>query len=167
MTTGTQIQYLHLCHRKLWLFTNHLNMEHTSELVAAGKHIGETSYAQRADKWQEIQIENIRIDHFDAQRGIVREVKKSKKRDAAHVAQLKFYLFVLERNNIVVSHGILEYPKLKQTEKVVLDMQDRRQIPEWEKQVQQITGQEQCPQRIKKTLCKHCAYFDFCYAGED
>ncbi|HYF67262.1 MAG TPA: Dna2/Cas4 domain-containing protein [Ohtaekwangia sp.] len=28
--TGTHIAYLHLCHRKLWLFVNGINMEQTS-----------------------------------------------------------------------------------------------------------------------------------------
>jgi CRISPR/Cas system-associated exonuclease Cas4 (RecB family) len=37
--TGTHIAYLHTCARKLWLFANGLNMEHTSEVVAEGRLI--------------------------------------------------------------------------------------------------------------------------------
>ena len=166
MPTGTQIQYLHLCHRKLWLFANGLNMEHTSDLVAEGKQIEEFSYSQRANRWQQIQIEQIKIDHYDAQRGIVREVKKSNKREAAHVAQVKYYLFVLERNGIEVNHGILEYPKLRETEEVWLDEEDRKNIPKWESQSIEIIQAEECPPRVKKTLCKKCAYHDFCFAEE-
>ncbi len=161
--TGTQIQYLHLCHRKLWLFANGLNMEHSSDLVAAGKMIGEQSYTQRASKWQELEIENIKIDHYDAVKGIVREVKKSNRRVGAHVAQLKYYLFVLERNGIAVQHGILEYPTLRQTEEIYLTEEDRKDIPSWEAEVQRVVGQEICPPRIEQSLCKRCAYFDFCY----
>jgi CRISPR/Cas system-associated exonuclease Cas4 (RecB family) len=36
-TTGTHIAYLHLCHRKRWLFANGMQMEHRSELVAEGR----------------------------------------------------------------------------------------------------------------------------------
>ena len=90
--TGTQIAYYHLCHRKLWLFANGIRMEHTSDLVAEGKLIDENSYPQRAEKWQELAIEGIKIDHYDAQHNIVREVKKSSKKEAAHIAQLKYYL---------------------------------------------------------------------------
>ena len=93
--TATHIAYLHLCHRKLWLFSQGLQMEHGSELVAEGKFIEETSYQQRAEKWQQIQLEGIKIDHFDAKNGIVKEVKKSSKRESAHIAQVKYYLFVL------------------------------------------------------------------------
>jgi len=47
--TATHINYYHICHRKLWLFSNGINMEHTSEMVADGKLLHETSYPQRAE----------------------------------------------------------------------------------------------------------------------
>jgi len=162
-TTGTQIAYLHLCHRKLWLFANGIQLEHSSELVAEGRFIDETSYPQRAERWQALQIEGVKLDHYDAQRGIVREVKKSKKKESAHIAQLKYYLFVLERNGVAVSHGLLEYPKLRETEEVHLTDADRQAIPGWEAEIGHIVAQEQCPERIDKPMCKKCAYYEFCY----
>ena len=162
--TGTHIQYLHICHRKLWLFANGLNMEHTSALVAEGKLIDENSYPQRANRWQQLALEGIKIDHYDAQLGIVREVKKSNKKESAHLAQLKYYLFVLERNGVEVRHGILEYPKLRMTEEVWLTDADRKEIPNWESNVIKIIEKEYCPNRIEKTICKKCAYHDFCYS---
>jgi len=164
MTTGTHIAYLHLCHRKLWLFANGMQMEHCSELVAEGRFIDETSYPQRAERWQALVIDGIKLDHYDAQRGIVREVKKSPKREDAHIAQLKYYLYVLERHGIPVSHGVLEYPKLRETEEVHLTDADRTAIPGWEAAVAQITAQEDCPPKIDKPMCRKCAYYEFCYA---
>lgn len=161
--TGTHISYLHLCHRKLWLFANGLNMEHTSDLVAEGKLIDENSYPQRADRYQQLAIEGIKIDYYDAQLGVVREVKKSNKKESAHLAQLKYYLFVLERNGVKVQHGILEYPKLRITEEVWLSEEDRLQIPAWEVQVLEIIGKESCPERIEKNICKRCSYYEFCF----
>ena len=161
--TGTHIQYLHLCHRKLWLFANGLNMEHTSDLVTEGKLIDQNSYLQRANKWQQLQIEGIKIDHYDAQLEVVIEVKKSNKKEAAHIAQVKYYLFVLERNGVGAKHGILEYPKMRISEEVWLNESDRQVIPNWEKQVLEIIRQEKCPVRIEKSICKKCAYYDFCY----
>lgn len=163
--TGTHISYLHLCHRKLWLFANGLNMEHTSDLVAEGKLIDKNSYPQRANRWQQLSIEGIKIDHYDARLGIVREVKKSNKKESAHLAQLKYYLFVLERNGVAVRHGILEYPKLRMSEEVWLSEEDRQVIPKWESNVVKIVQQETCPERIEKTICKKCAYYDFCYTS--
>ena len=139
-------------------------MEHTSDLVAEGKLIDENSYPQRADRYQQLAIEGIKIDHYDTRLGIVREVKKSNKKESAHLAQLKYYLFVLERNGVGVRHGILEYPKLRITEEVWLTDEDRKEIPIWESKVMEIIGQEFCPKRIEKTICKKCSYFDFCFA---
>ena len=161
--TGTHIAYYHLCHRKLWLFANGINMEHNSDLVAEGKLIDAYSYSQRAERWQEIALEGIKIDYYDSKLGVVREVKKSNKRETAHIAQLKYYLFVLERNAIKVNYGILEYPKLRITEEVWLSDSDREQIPEWEKAVLKIIGRKHCPERLEDKLCKRCAYFGFCY----
>ncbi|MBP7477765.1 MAG: Dna2/Cas4 domain-containing protein [Chitinophagales bacterium] len=31
--TATHINYFHVCKRKLWMFSNGLNMEHNSDLV--------------------------------------------------------------------------------------------------------------------------------------
>lgn len=163
--TGLQIQYLQVCHRKLWLFSHDLGMELSSDLVAEGKLIDENSYPQRANRWQQLSIEGIKIDHYDAQLGIVREVKKSNKKESAHLAQLKYYLFVLERNGVTVRHGILEYPKLRMTEEVWLSEKDRQAIPKWESNVVKIVQQETCPELIEKTICKKCAYFDFCYTS--
>ncbi len=164
--TGTHIAYLHLCRRKLWLFANGLSMEHQSELVAEGKLIDEHSYPQRAARWQSLEIEGIKIDHFDPKHGIVREVKKSNKREDAHYAQLKYYLLVLERNGINASHGLLEYPKLRITEEVVLTENDRKNIPLWEEEVQKIIDEDTCPPLVKKSICKKCAYFELCFTNE-
>lgn len=164
--TGTQIAYLHLCHRKLWLFAHGIKMEHRSNLVSEGRFIDEKSYAQRAERWQSLAIKGIKIDHFDARQGIVREVKKSRKRQDAHIAQLKYYLFVLEGEQIPISHGLLEYPKQRQTEKVFLTDSDRKDIPIWEKDVKRIISKESCPPLVKKPICKKCAYYEFCYSNE-
>ena len=94
---------------------------------------------------------------------MVREVKKSNKKEEVHIAQLKYYLFVLERNEIEARHGILEYPKLREREEVWLTDADRAIIPEWEKSVAKITKRAVCPPIIDKPMCKKCAYFEFCY----
>ena len=150
-TTGTHIAYLHLCHRKLWLFAHSIQMEHTSELVAEGKLIGETTYQHRAGRWQEIQIEGIKID----------------KKEEAHIAQVKYYLYVLRRNGIAVTKGILEYPKLRITEEVTLAPEETSKIEHWEQEVEALVNQEICPPVIHKPMCKKCAYYDFCYIANE
>jgi CRISPR-associated exonuclease Cas4 len=164
--TATHINYYQLCHRKLWLFSSGIYMEHTSDTVYEGKLIGETTYPQRAEKYTELELDGIKIDFYDAVNKVVHEIKKSDKLEHAHVAQVKYYLFVLERNGVQGATGILEYPKLRQTEKVMLDDTDREQIQFWIKEVEEIINMENCPPLIKKSYCKSCSYFDFCFVEE-
>jgi CRISPR-associated exonuclease Cas4 len=55
--------------------------------------------------------------------------------ESAHIAQVKYYLFVLEGNGILGAKGILEYPKIRHTSTVELTDQDRIDISLWRKVV--------------------------------
>ena len=163
MTTGTQIAYYHTCHRKLWLFANGINMEQTSETVAEGKLIGDTSYSQRAEKYTELDIEGSKIDFYDAKNKVVHEVKKSDKVENAHIAQVKYYLWLLKKSGVYGATGIIEYPKLKNTETVALEEGDELAIETWISEVKSIIDNENCPPLLNKPICKKCSYYDLCY----
>lgn len=165
-TTGTHFNYYLICHRKLWLFANGINMESTSDLVYEGKVIHETSYPRRSEKFREIEIEGVKIDYYDTKNKVVHEIKKSDKHEKAHVWQVKYYLYVLEKNGIGAASGLLEYPKLHKTSEVLLTNPDRDAINEMITDIDRIIHQENCPPRIKKSKCKNCSYFDFCWSGE-
>lgn len=165
--TGTHFNYYMICHRKLWLFANGLQMEHTSELVEMGKLIHETSYTERSDRYQEVEIGGIKVDFYDAKRGIIHEIKKSDKIEKAHEMQLKYYLWVFEQHGINVNYGILEYPKLRKTEEIYLTDVDREEIPAMICEIEELIQNEQCPGKIKIGTCKSCSYFDFCWCGEE
>ena len=50
--TGTHFKNYQLCRRKLWLFVNGINVEHTSDAVYDGKLIHEGSYPQRPERYE-------------------------------------------------------------------------------------------------------------------
>ena len=164
--TATLVNIYHICHRELWLHTHGIRMEHTSDTVAEGKQIGENTYGQRAERWTEIEIRGSKIDFYDAKLKIVHEVKKSDRLAHAYVAQVKFYIWLLEQEGITGAKGILEYPKQRCTEGVELTDEDRALIPNWIADIQNIIENEVCPKVIDKPVCKNCAYCEFCYAGE-
>lgn len=164
--TGTYFNYFLICHRKLWLFANGITMESTSDLVYEGRLLHEISYPRRSDRFQEIEIDGIKIDYYDARRKIVHEVKKSDKHEIAHEWQLKYYLYVLEQNGIDGVTGILEYPRLHKTEEVLLTSEDRSTIREMINNIKTIVISQECPKRLAKSRCRNCSYFDFCWSGE-
>lgn len=166
MITGTHINYYHVCKRELWLFANGIQMEHTSELVDEGRFIHETAYPQRAQKYQEIEIEGVKIDYYDARNKIVHEIKKSNKVEEAHRWQVKYYLLVLRRNGVKGASAILEYPRLKRREEITLSEKDVDYLTQIEKDIQNIVTRPQVPPRVAKKICRNCSYYDFCWVEE-
>lgn len=165
--TGTQFNYYQICHRKLWLFSNGINMEHTSDLVYEGKLIHETTYPQRSERYEELEIEGIKIDFYDARNKVIHEIKKSDKIEVAHEWQLKYYIYVLERQGIEGVTGLLEYPTMRHTAKVELTEADRQYIIRTEKEIEALIKTDDCPPAINNKICNNCSYYEFCYANEE
>lgn len=158
--TGTQIAYYFICKRKLWLFSNQIDMEQNDENVSLGKFISENTYER---KKHEIKIDNIVLDFFDRKTKIIHEIKKSAKMEEAHLWQVKYYISVLESKGIDGVTGKIDYPKLRQTIKVELTDKDRLQLVQIEKEITGIMQSEKPSEVINKSFCKNCAYYDLCY----
>lgn len=165
--TGTHFNYYFVCHRKLWLFSNGIQMEHTSDLVYEGRLIHDSSYPQRSARHSEIEIDGIRIDYYNSKNKVIHEVKKSDKIKIAHQWQLKYYIYILKTNGIDNVKGLLEYPKLRKTEEISLNHRDIIEIEYYISQINNVIASEYCPERIKMSICKKCSYFDFCWSNEE
>ena len=165
--TGTQINYYFTCHRKLWLFGNGIQMEQNSELVAMGKLIHETSYSDRPERFQEVEIGPVKIDFYDKRDKVIHEIKKSDKLEESHRWQVKYYIYIMEQAGIEGVTGLLEYPKLRHTEEVLLTDHDREELEIIIAAIEKIKTSESCPPMVKLVICKNCSYFDFCYSSED
>ena len=145
---------------------NGINMEHSSDTVADGKLLHETSYPQRAEKYSEIEIGGSKIDFYDAKNKVIHEIKRSSKMETAHEWQVKYYIFLLEQKGIENASAILEYPKLKETKTVLLSDLDKLYLLHVITEIQGISNCEICPTLLNTKICKSCSYFDFCYSTE-
>ena len=141
-------------------------MEHTSANVAEGKLIHEASYAERANKYTEIEIGGSKIDYYDADKKIIHEVKKSSSMEESHIWQVKYYIWLLKQRGVTGVTGIIEYPKQRETRKVNLEAEDEAFLEKCIKDIDDIANTEACPERELMTICKKCSYFDFCYIDE-
>lgn len=164
--TGTHFNYYQVCKRKLWLFANGINMEQTSDLVYDGKLIHENTYPQRSERYEELELDGIKIDYYDARNKIIHEIKRSDKVEQAHEWQVKYYIYVLEQNGVDNVSGLLEYPTLRHTAKIILNDEDRIRIVEIQREISKIVQSDNCPQTINAKLCKNCSYYEFCYVNE-
>ena len=164
--TGTQLNYLEVCHRKLWLFSHGIEMERENENVQIGKQIGAQTYNREK---KEIALnDQIVLDWAETStdaEGVltIHEVKKSKAVRAAHRLQMLFYLKFL-REHGVAARGVIDYPETKQRENIELSPDTEREIDEAARQVKAIVQAPDAPPRLDKmSFCSKCAYFDLCY----
>ena len=156
--TGTQINYYFVCKRKLWLHSRNISFESSSDLVKLGSLIHKDSYKR---KKKEIRIGNISIDY--ANKGEIHEVKKSDKMHDAHEYQLLYYIYYLRKRGICVT-GVLDYPKLKKTVKVMLTKQKQDFIDDTINHASQIISAKKPPVAEYKPICDKCAYAEYCWS---
>ncbi len=164
--TATLVNLYHICHRELWLHAHEVRMEFFSDAVQDGKLLHETAYPQRADRNREIMLGGSKIDFYDPKTKVVHEIKRGNKAEQAHVAQVKYYLWLLEQHGAPGATGLLEYPRLRQTQKVELLPEDYAAIAAWEADIRCIVDNPQCPPVINKPFCRQCSYYELCYVGE-
>ncbi len=158
--TGTQINYYFLCHRKLWLFANNVQMEHTSDAVSIGRTVSETSYTRRK---HEIHIDDVVLDMYDARTRTIHEIKKSPAMEESHIRQVQYYISVLEGKGIHGVVGEINYPLLKRRVPVHLGDEDRNELKGIAQDILRIIALSSPPVVINKPYCKKCSYYELCY----
>lgn len=178
--TGTEVAYYFICARKLWFFAHNIKCEQESDAVRMGRHIHETSYKR---KKKEVSIDGvIVVDWMDHDEKIIHEVKKSASMDEAHTWQLKYYMWYLEQKGMHVADeksmdehrddpqkrgyiGELNYPKLRQTERIVLTKADRETLEiKILPNIRKIRNRETPPKTVEWQICKSCSYNELCYS---
>jgi CRISPR-associated exonuclease Cas4 len=164
--TGTLISYYFYCKRRLWLHANGIQFEDTSEDVALGVVIEDSTYLQRSEKFKQIKLGPIKIDFYDSKNKVIHEVKKSPKFHETHIWQLRYYIYMLEQAGVTGVEGVLEYPKERKKEKVLLSDPDRKYLKELKNEIELLIRSKTCPLVINKPRCKNCSYYDFCYSQE-
>ena len=151
--TGTLINLYQVCKRETWLHANGIRMEHTSDVVTEGKLVHETSYPNRAARYEEVRIGGSVIDFYDPKEKVIHEIKKSTSKEEAYIWQVKYYLLLFEREGIADVVGMLEEG-------------DREILRQMEVEIRQLIGEEACPPALSKGKCGACSYYEFCYSGE-
>ena len=94
LVSGMKIYYYFVCRKKLWYFSNEINMESENENVQLGKILDESTYKNRK---KHIMIDNIINIDYIAEHNVLHEVKKSRKIEEAGIWQIKYYLYYLTR----------------------------------------------------------------------
>jgi CRISPR-associated exonuclease Cas4 len=161
--TGTQVAYYFLCHRKLWLFSNHITFEHENENVKIGKQVNQEAYSRER---KEVNVDQtISIDFIKGKNGaVVHEIKKSNKMEESHTWQLLYYLYYLKAKRVFAT-GVINYPLLNKKVEITLDLKAENIIERTLADIRHLLSGK-LPSPVMMSICKKCAYFEFCYGDE-
>lgn len=158
--TGTMFYYYFVCWRKLWSFYHNIALEDENENVLLGKLIDDSAYGR---EHKHIMVdETVNVD-FIKDWKVLHEIKKSKSIEEASIWQVKYYLYFLNQRGIQIQKGILDYPKIKKREEVVLLEGDNEKIEEILSDIERIVLQDKMPPLLNSKICKSCAYFEYCF----
>ena len=158
--TGLMVYYYEVCKRKLWYFTNDIQLEENNSNVILGKLLEENTYTRDEKK---INIDGVINIDFIRSKKILHEIKKSNSIEPASLLQVQYYLYYLEKKGLIGLKGILDYPLLKQTVEVNLTDKDRENLDNIIIGIKEILRKESPPALEKNGICKKCAYFDLCF----
>ena len=156
--TGTMFYYYFVCKRKLWYFSQNIEMEQNSSNVEIGKFIDE-NYYKRDEK--HINIDNVINIDFIKDKDVIHEIKKSRKIEQAGIMQVKYYLYYLRKKGVDINAQI-DYPLLKKVMEIKLEDVDIEILENTLKDIEKIISLKLPPSKIKSGICKSCAYFDLC-----
>jgi CRISPR-associated exonuclease Cas4 len=160
--TGTEISYLYICKRKLWLFHHGIKPENEHVNVQIGKHIQETTFT-REEKDIPLGDAGV-IDWASFKHGVIHETKKGKTPGKGDVAQVRYYMWWLNKHGVKVDEARIHYPKLKKTETVPWNEEGKKKAEKDIKETREILNLDKPPAIYKYPYCKSCAYVELCYA---
>jgi len=158
---GVHIKYLLHCPRQLWLYMRGYRPEHSSDLVAFGEAVDETTYTRRRD----VDLGEAKIDWVTTG-AVIHETKSSRVPSPAHEAQVRHYCLILERRGVAVKGGIVHYPLTRRTVTVEWTADARTLAGTTESQALSVIAAPAAPARLERRRCRGCAYTDYCWSEE-
>lgn len=158
--TGTDLNYLHVCPRKLWLFRHGIRLEHENDLVQLGALLGETSFSREE---KEIPIGEAGVlDWADFKDGVIHETKHGEAPGGGDEAQVRYYLYYLNARGIRASRAVLHYPGKRKTVTVEWDEAALRQVESDRDACERLLAGP-LPAAIRRSYCRRCAYEELCF----
>ncbi|MGW5725184.1 CRISPR-associated protein Cas4 [Nocardia beijingensis] len=155
---GVHIKYLHHCQRQLWLFVRGVRPEFLSQRVQLGEAVHDTTY-QRSHP---IDLGGVKLDHLDGATW-VHEVKSSTTPTAADRAQAMHYCFRLQELGVEAKGGILKYPKVRRTVKILYGAEEADIAAADIQTAVRIANSAVSPPQLNRSRCHGCSYFDYCW----
>ena len=159
---ATELTYLRICRRKLWLHANGIRLENEHTNVQMGKHLQETAF-ERKEKDIPLGDAGV-IDWAEFKHGILHETKKGKNPAEADQLQVKFYLSWLRKHGIEAKEARIHCPKQRRTKSIPWDDAYHQEVESAIQEAWKIVQQPIPPKVVKLPYCRNCAFETLCYS---
>jgi len=119
---------------------------------------------KKSDDKEEIALDGIKLDKITGE--YVTEIKKSDADIAAAMAQLEYYLIVLNDKGIIRKGRLECLEKNKQNKNIHTLTFSEEIIAERKvqyRQIEEFLSTDTPPSPVFKPGCKKCAYFEYCF----
>ena len=63
---------------------------------------------------------------------------------------------------VEIEKGIIDYPKLRVREEIILSEKDIEYLEKIKNEIYQIINSPSVPEKPDIKICKNCAYYEFC-----
>ena len=158
---GLLFQHIHLCLTRTWLHSHRIDCAHLNRHMQTGLFIHATAYGGRGAQ-ADLGF-GLSPDMLDFQTLEISEIKKSSSHEHATIAQLRFYLAVMEHATGQPWTGVLRYPSARRTKRLTLDAQAKTELLQDIARITTVIAQPQPPPQSAKPICKHCSYRMLCW----
>lgn len=159
--TGTEINYLHVCPRKLWLFRHGLRPEAENDFVQLGRLLNDTAFS-RATK--EIPIGEVGVlDWANLKDGTIHETKHGKTPENGDIAQVQYYMYFMREQGIPVKRAVIHYPRQRKTQEICWDDELKNLVLNDISKANDIVSGK-IPSVQIRPYCGKCAYEELCFA---
>ena len=158
---GLLFQHIHLCPTRTWLHYHRIDCTHLNRHMQAGLLLHATAYGGEGARGDF--AFGLSPDVLDVRHREISEVKKSHSHEHATIAQLRFYLAVMEHATGQRWTGVLRYPSARRTKRMTLDASAKTKLIEDFACIERVITQPQPPPKVDKPICKHCAYRLLCW----
>ena len=158
--TGKELNYLHVCRRKLWLFRHGIRPELENDLVQLGMLLGEETFTRQE---KEIPIGEAGVlDWADFKDGVIHETKRGRAPGGGDEAQVRYYLAWLNSRGIQAHEAVIHYPRRRETVVVPRNEAAEQMVKQDLAECEEVV-KGPVPAAVRRPFCKNCAYEEICF----
>lgn len=156
---GLLFQHITLCPTRTWFHYHRIDCAHLNRHMQAGLLVHETAYGGT----QVYFGFGLSPDRLDFKHREVNEVKNSRAYEPATIAQLMFYVAVMQQASHQSWTGVLRYPNSRRTKRLLMNATKEMELFTQFKHIKAVIQQPRPQQQVLQKICTHCSYRLLCW----